>query len=74
VSNEKGNMEDWNARKAMLKEKFSKLTQSNTFELAYQQEQLINRLQKRLGKTREAVLRLLSDVNNLSFSLPERQL
>jgi hypothetical protein len=67
-------MEDWNARKAMLKEKFSKLTQSNTFELAYQQEQLINRLQKRLGKTREAVLRLLSDVNNLSFSLPERQL
>jgi uncharacterized protein YjbJ (UPF0337 family) len=55
-------MEDWNVRKAMLKEKFSKLTESKTLELVFQQEQLINRLQKRLGKTREAVLRLLSDV------------
>jgi hypothetical protein len=55
-------MEDWNARKARLKEKFSKLSESNTLRLEFEQEQLIIRLQKRLGATREAILKLLSEL------------
>jgi hypothetical protein len=55
-------MEDWKERKARLKEKFSKLSEANTLRLEYEQEQLITRLEKRLGATREAVLKLLSEL------------
>jgi hypothetical protein len=55
-------MEDWNARKAKLKEKFSKLTDTKTIRLDFEQEQLIHRLEKRLGATREVILKLLSEL------------
>lgn len=55
-------MEDWNVAKAKLKEKFTKLIGSDFAGLEDQQAELILRLEKRLGKTREAILKLLSEL------------
>jgi hypothetical protein len=55
-------MEDWNLAKAKLKEKFSKLIDSDFPGLEDKQAELILRLEKRLGKTREAILKLLSEL------------
>jgi hypothetical protein len=55
-------MEDWNARKAKLKEKFISLDEVNAIRLEARQEQLITRLEKRLGATRQAILKLLSEL------------
>ena len=56
-------MEDWNARKVKLKEQFTKLSEINSIENT--QEQLISRLEKRLGASREAILKLLSELRIL---------
>jgi hypothetical protein len=55
-------MEDWKERKARLKEKFSKFHEANAQRLEYEQEQLITRLEKRLGASRETILKLLSEL------------
>jgi hypothetical protein len=55
-------MEDWNARKAKLREKFTKLGEANAMKQGDGQEQLISRLQKRIGASREVILKLLSEL------------
>ena len=46
---------DWNITKCKLKQKWAKLTDSDLQFAEGQQEELIGRIQKRTGETREAV-------------------
>jgi hypothetical protein len=55
-------MEDWNVTKARLKEKFSKLRGDDLLAVEQQQLELLGRLEKRLGKTREVILKLISEL------------
>jgi uncharacterized protein YjbJ (UPF0337 family) len=55
-------MEDWKVTKARLKEKFSKLVGDDLFAMEGKQVELVGRLEKRLGKTKEVILKLLSDL------------
>jgi uncharacterized protein YjbJ (UPF0337 family) len=55
-------MEEWNVTKARLKEKFIKLIGDDLQAMDEKQSQLVLRLEKRLGKTKEAILKLLSDL------------
>jgi hypothetical protein len=55
-------MEDWNVAKARLKEKFSKLIGDDLQAMEDKQSELVLRLEKRLGKTRAAILKLISEL------------
>ena len=55
-------MEDWNVAKARLKVKFSKLIGDDLQAMDEKQSELILRLEKRLGKTRAAILKLISEL------------
>jgi uncharacterized protein YjbJ (UPF0337 family) len=46
---------DWNITKGKLKEKWAKLTDSDLLYAEGRQDELIGRIQKRTGETREAV-------------------
>ncbi len=46
---------DWNITKGKLKQKWSKLTDSDLEYTEGKQEELLGRIQKRTGETREAV-------------------
>jgi len=46
---------DWNITKGKLKEKWAKLTDSDLQYAEGKQDELIGRIQKRTGETREAV-------------------
>jgi len=46
---------DWNITKGKLKEKWAKLTDSDLLYSEGKQDELIGRIQKRTGETREAV-------------------
>ena len=46
---------DWNITKGKLKQKWAKLTDSDLQYAEGKQEELIGRIQKRTGETREAV-------------------
>jgi uncharacterized protein YjbJ (UPF0337 family) len=46
---------DWNITKGKLKEKWAKLTDSDLQYAEGKQEELLGRIQKRTGETREAV-------------------
>jgi hypothetical protein len=55
-------MEDWNVAKTRLKEKFSKLIGDELQAMDDKQPELMGRLEKRLGKTRAAILKLISEL------------
>jgi uncharacterized protein YjbJ (UPF0337 family) len=46
---------DWNITKGKLKEKWAKLTDSDLLYAEGKQDELIGRIQKRTGETREAI-------------------
>ena len=46
---------DWNITKGKLKQKWAKLTDDDLQFVAGKQEELLGRIQKRTGETREAV-------------------
>ena len=46
---------DWNIAKGKLKQKWAKLTDSDLTYNEGQQEELLGRIQKRTGETREAI-------------------
>lgn len=55
----KGN---WNETKGKLKQKFAMLTDSDLMFSEGQQEEMLGRLQAKLGKTKAEVQKLISDL------------
>ena len=55
-------MEDWNVAKSRLKLKLSKLIGDAPEAIDDKQSELIGRLEKRLGKTRAAIVKLISEL------------
>lgn len=53
---------DWNRTKGKLKEKYGELTDDDLQYAEGQEEQLIGRLQKRLGKSKEEVRKIIRDI------------
>lgn len=52
----KGN---WNEKKGKLKQQFSKLTDDDLMYVEGKEEELVGRIQKRLGKTKEEAREIL---------------
>jgi uncharacterized protein YjbJ (UPF0337 family) len=52
---------DWNITKGKLKQKWAKLTDDDLQYAEGKQEELVGRIQKRTGETREAVEKALKD-------------
>ena len=49
---------EWNIRKSKLKEKFATLTEGDVLLVKDMQDELVERLQVRLGKTKEEILKI----------------
>ena len=52
---------DWNITKGKLKQKWAKLTDDDLQYAAGRQEELLGRIQKRTGETREAVEKVVRE-------------
>ena len=52
---------DWNITKGKLKQKWAKLTDDDLQYAAGRQEELVGRIQKRTGETREAVEKAIKE-------------
>jgi uncharacterized protein YjbJ (UPF0337 family) len=55
---------DWNIVKGQLKQKFGKLTDNDLRYTEGQEDELVGRIQKRLGQTKEEVERMLSSTSS----------
>jgi uncharacterized protein YjbJ (UPF0337 family) len=53
---------DWNQIKGKLKQKFAMLTDSDLLMLEGKKDELLGRLQVKLGKTKEEINKLISDL------------
>ena len=53
---------DWNETKGKLKQKFALLTDSDTLLIDGKQDEMIGRLQVKLGKTKEEIQKLISEL------------
>lgn len=54
---------DWNIVKGRLKQKFGKLTDNNLSYTEGQEDELLGRIQKRLGQTKEEVERIVREAS-----------
>ena len=52
---------DWNITKGKLKQKWAKLTDDDLQYVAGKNDELLGRIQKRTGETREAVEKAIND-------------
>lgn len=57
---------NWNELKGKLKQKFAELTDDDLLLAEGKSEELLGRLQIRLGKTKSEVEQLISDIKNAS--------
>lgn len=55
---------DWNITKGKLKQKWAKLTDDDLQFAAGKQDELLGRIQKRTGETREAVEAAIKDASS----------
>jgi hypothetical protein len=62
MKNIEQHMINWNETKRMLKQKFAKLTESDVLMVEARHDELLSRLQVKLGKSREALLKLISEL------------
>jgi uncharacterized protein YjbJ (UPF0337 family) len=62
MKNIDGHMINWDETKRMLKQKFAKLTDNDILIIEGKQDELLSRLQVKLGKSREALLKLISEL------------
>ncbi len=53
---------DWNVTKGKLKQKFAILTDSDMLLVEGKQDELFGRLQAKLGKTKEEIHKLISEL------------
>ena len=54
--------EDWNETKLKLKQKFAMLTNSDVLLMDGKQEEMLARLQIKLGKTKEELRKLIAEL------------
>ena len=59
---------DWNITKGKLKQKWAKLTDDDLQYVAGKQEELLGRIQKRKGRTREAVEKAVKESCSTCYS------
>jgi uncharacterized protein YjbJ (UPF0337 family) len=57
-------MMNWNERKGKLKQQFAKLTDNDLLFTEGKQDEMLGRLQIKLGKSREALLKLIADLQS----------
>ena len=62
MSNLKEIENDWNETKAKLKQKFAKLTNNDLMLLDGKKDEIIARLQLKLGKTKEEIQNIISSL------------
>jgi uncharacterized protein YjbJ (UPF0337 family) len=55
---------DWNITKGKLKQQWAKLTDDDLQYVEGQQEELLGRIQKRTGETREAVEKVIKELSS----------
>ena len=55
---------DWNITKGKLKQKWAKLTDDDLQFVEGKQEELLGRIQKRTGETREAVEKIIKEATS----------
>ena len=55
---------DWNITKGKLKQKWAKLTDDDLQFLDGKQEELLGRIQKRTGETREAIQKAIKEAHS----------
>ena len=53
---------NWNEIKGKLKQKFALLTDSDTMLIEGKQDEMLGRLQIKLGKTKEEIVKLISEL------------
>ena len=53
---------DWNETKGKLKQKFAMLTDDDLIMAEGKQDELLGRLQKKLGKTKEEIHKIIADL------------
>lgn len=53
---------NWNVTKGKLKQKFATLTDNDVLLVEGKQEEFIGRLQVKLGKTKEEILKLIAEL------------
>jgi uncharacterized protein YjbJ (UPF0337 family) len=53
---------DWNETKGRLKQKFAILTDNDLLLIEGKQDEMLGRIQMKLGKTREEVQKLISEL------------
>jgi len=53
---------DWSATKGKLKQKFATLTDNDVFLIEGKQDEFVGRLQVKLGKTKEEIHKLISEL------------
>ena len=58
---------DWNITKGKLKQKWAKLTDNDLQYVHGQAEELVGRIQKRTGETREAVEKALKEISRKPY-------
>ncbi|HEY1788358.1 MAG TPA: CsbD family protein [Verrucomicrobiae bacterium] len=56
---------DWNITKGKLKQKWAKLTDSDLDYVDGQQDELLGRIQKRTGQSREAVEKAIKELEKV---------
>jgi uncharacterized protein YjbJ (UPF0337 family) len=52
----------WNEQKGRLKQKFAMLTDSDVLLVEGKQDEMLGRLQTKLGKTKEEIFKLISEL------------
>ena len=55
-------IESWSETKAKLKQKFATLTDSDMLFIEGKKEKMIGRLQEKLGKTKDEIKKILSEL------------
>ena len=55
---------DWNITKGKLKQKWAKLTDDDLQFVEGKQEELLGRIQKRTGETREAIAQIVKEASS----------
>lgn len=53
---------DWNETKGKLKQKFARLTDDDLLLVEGKQDELLGRLQAKLGKTKEEIRKIISEL------------